>query len=198
MSKMKRCLFASILIIAIVMCLVACAAKEESSKDEIKLKKYKKQIVLYTICRGDNKKAGRAARDLYFLAEEKAIIILGTPTYVYLNDHMEVPSEHQLTEIRIEVRKESIEHAGKLGEWIDIKEVPTYDAAAAIKMQGVADPGPIYDKLNQWIIEKGYIPFGPPTENILIGATNAKYEKIKSEIAIPVKKLSVNPKEGEG
>jgi len=177
---------------------VAYGAKEESSKDEIKLKKFKKQIVLYTVCRGDYKKVGRTVRDLYFLAEEKAIRILSTPSYVYLNNPKDFSSKHLLTEMRLEVTKEALKHSGKLGEWIDIKEVPAYEAVTAKKMQGVADASPIYDKLYRWIGEQGYIPAGAPVETTLIGATNAKYENIKSEITIPVKKLSVNPKEGDG
>jgi effector-binding domain-containing protein len=198
MTNTKRCLFASILIIVIVTCIVACAAKDEDAKDEVKLKSYKSKLVLYTVCRGGNKKVGHAARDLYFLAEEKIIRLLSSPTYVYLNDREGLPSKHWLTEIRLDARSDAIEHAGKLGEWIDIKEIPAYQAAAAIKDKGVADPGPVYDKLYSWIFEHGYVPAGRPIENLLLGTTNSKYENIKSEITIPVKKLSADTKEGDG
>ncbi|MHC4266643.1 MAG: hypothetical protein ACYSUK_12055, partial [Planctomycetota bacterium] len=124
--------------------------------------------------------------------------LLSTPTYVYLNDQKEVPSKHWLTEVRLDARKDAVEHVGKLGEWIDIKEIPAYQAAAAIKQLGVADPGPIYDKLYSWIFEHGYVPTGRPIENFLLGSTNAKYEDVKSEITIPVKKLSTDTKEGDG
>jgi effector-binding domain-containing protein len=195
MANSKRCFFASILIFVIVTCLVAGAAKDEGKKDEVKLKNYKSKLVLYTVCRGGNKKVGLAARDLYFLAENKIIRLLST--YVYLNDREEVPSKHWLTEIRLDARSDAIEHAGKLGEWVDIKEIPAYQAVAAIKNQGVADSGPIYEKLYSWIFEHGYVPAGRPIENLLLGTTNAKYEKIKSEITIPVKKLSAVTKEGD-
>jgi effector-binding domain-containing protein len=194
MDKMKRCFLAAVGIGVIFMCLAACAAKEEGATKEIKIKKYKKQVVIYTIFRGDYKKIGPVMQKLYFLASNKGMNILGTPTYVYLNNPNQISSKHWLTEIRLEVNKEALEQAGTLGQMTDVKEVPGYEAAVAIKMPGVADTGPIYDKLLFWIIEQGYIPAGAPIENFLIGSANSEYSKVKSEITMPVMKLSKEKK----
>jgi effector-binding domain-containing protein len=188
MSKVKGSLLSFLGIGLFLIALANGSTQEQGQTEEVKIKKYEKQAVLYTICRGDHKKIGSTLRDMYFLAEEKAIRILGAPTYVYLNNPKEVSGSHRLTEIRLEVIKESLSHEGQLGEMTDIKEVPAYEAAVAIKMQGVADPATIYDKLYRWIDENEYFPAGVPIENLLIGATNAKYKNIKSEISIPIMK----------
>ena len=194
MSKIKRCLFVSFLICIIGAWPAVLAAKRENPTEQVKLKNYEKKCVLYTIYRGDYKQMGRTVRNLYFGAASKDIKILSTPTYIYLNNPKDFSSEHWLTEIRLDVKPEALEHAGKLGPMTDVKEVPSFKAAAAIKPQGVADPNSIFEKLHQWIADNGYAAAGGPMETILIGATNADYENVKSEIAIPVMKLKSEDK----
>jgi effector-binding domain-containing protein len=197
MSHSRRA-FAGILGAVLIFMSLAFGApneNEETPEIKVKVKKYKKQVVLYTVHRGNYRSIGTKVRDLYYLAEEKGIRILGTPSYVYYNRPQDVSPKHLLIEARLEAAPESLEHSGKLGEWIDVKEVPGYTAATAIKEQGVADPAPIYDELLEWIIENGYIPVGAPVENFLIGSTNSKYEKVKSEITMPIIKPEGKKKE---
>jgi len=188
MSTIKSCFFTFVITNIVVSCLSACAATGQSQTEDVTIKKLKKTCVLYTICRGDYKKIGGSVRELYFEAEKKGIRILSTPSYVYLNNPKDFPSEHRLTEIRLDVAPEAMKYSGKFGKMTDVKEVPGFMAAVAVKQQGVADPSPIYDALYRWIAEHGYIPAGAPIEHHLIGSTNSIYAKIKSEIMIPLMK----------
>jgi hypothetical protein len=97
----------------------------------------------------------------------------------------------------LELTKEALKLSGTLGEMTDVKVVPGYKAAAAIKMPGVADPSPIHEELHRWIIANGYIPAGAPVENLLVGSTNSKYKSVKSEITIPVIRPRAEDKESK-
>ena len=102
---------------------------------------------------------------------------------------MWVSSEHYLTEIRIPVGKDALKLAGTLGEFTDVKTLPAMEVAAVIKPAGQADPNAIYDYLYARITRQGYMAADNACETFL---TNGKenYAQMKSEIMVPVKKLS--------
>jgi effector-binding domain-containing protein len=154
------------------------------------VRKIDEQVVLYTIYRGGYDKAGIAVGKLFALAGEKGIIPRGPVSYAYLNNPRLVSSEHWLTEIRIPVGKEALKLAGTLGEMTDVKRLPAMEMAVAVKPEGQAHPGPIYESLHSWIAEKGYSVVDSHSEVFLTNAVTGNYARMKTEIMVPIKRLS--------
>jgi len=169
---------------------VAISAKSAGGKPTFAIRKAEKQVVLYTIYRGSYDKAGAAIGKLFALAGPKGITPQGPISFVYLNNPQYVSPQHWLTEIRIPVDKETLKHAGTLGEMTDVKALPAVEVAVAVKPEGQADPSPIYERLYTWIYKTGYVHIEDPKERFLTGASTGDYARMKSEIMVPVMKVS--------
>jgi effector-binding domain-containing protein len=188
MSKLKSL---SLLLLTIGLMVVSAAdifAKVRSNLPAFALRKVDEKVVLYTIYRGGYDKAGIAVGKLFALAGEKRIIPRGRVSYAYLNNPRLVSSEHWLTEIRIPVGKEALNLAGTLGEMTDVKTLLAMQMAVAVKPEGQADPGPIYESLHSWIVEKGYCVIDSHSEVFLTNAMTGNYARMKTEIMVPIKK----------
>lgn len=183
------------LIVASCMCLMlALVAKifAESGSDEsnISIRKVEEETVLYTIYRGSYDKIGPVIGNLYALAGKNSISPRGSAYYVYLNNPNQVSSQHWITEIRIPVSKDALKAAGTLGEMTDIKILPTMEMTVAVKPEGQAEPRSVYKRLYSWIFKQGYMPAGSPREVFLTNAMSGDYSKMKTEIMIPIQKIS--------
>ncbi len=189
MSKMKVWLVLLLLVCLTVTAVRICA---ESPKDKsaFTIRQVKSQVVLYTIYRGSYEQVGKAIGKLYELAGKKGISPRGGAYFVYLNNPQNVSSDHWLTEIRIPVAKDALKLTGALGEMTDVKELPETTMAVAVKQQVQKDPGIIYDGLYTWITKQGYVATGSPCEKFLTNAAAGNYADMKSEIMVPVRKLS--------
>ena len=165
-------------------------AEQFSEKSSITTRQEKSQVVLYTIYRGDYEKVGQAIGSLYALAIQKKMWPNGSLQFAYLNNPEHVSSEHWLTEIRIPVREDALKLAGTLSEMTDIKKLPAMTVAVATKQAGQADLGPLYTSLGTWILKQGYITDGGPCEKFLANASTGDYARMKSEIMIPVTRIS--------
>jgi effector-binding domain-containing protein len=169
---------------------VSIWAGQSSDKNSITTRQEKSQVVLYTIYRGDYDKVGQAIGSLYALAVQKQIWPNGSVHFAYLNNPEHVSSEHWLTEIRIPVKEEALKLAGTLGEMTDIKKLPALTMAVMTKSAGLEDPGPLYTNLSTWVLKQGYAVDGGPCEKFLTNASTGDYARMKSEIMIPVTRIS--------
>jgi len=190
MSKTKRLLFLLSVIGLMVISTAEIFAESTTANPAFTIRKVEQQAVLYTICRGSYDKSGTAVGRLFALAGQKGMTPKGPPLYVYLNNPQYVSSEHWLTEIRIPVDDPSLKFAGTLGEMTDVKLLKATDVAVVIKPEGMADPAPIYDQLQDWILKQGYTASEGPLENFLTNPAGENYAQMKTEIMIPVKKVS--------
>lgn len=190
MSKLRMSLLLLLVVGLAVVSAAAISTKSGTSKSAISIRKAEKQVVLYTIHRGSYDKVGAAIGKLFALAGRKGITPQGPISFVYLNNPRYVSPQHWLTEIRVPVGKETLKHAGTLGEMTDIKAVPAVELAVAVKPEGQADPGPIYERLYTWIYKAGYMHIEDPRERFLTGASTGDYARMKSEIMVPVMKVS--------
>ena len=145
---------------------------------------------MYTIHRGGYDKTGAAIGKLFALAGQKGIRPRGSISFVYLNNPAYVSSQHLLTEVRVPVGIEALEHSGTLGEMTDVKTVPPMKLAVAVKPEGQADPGPIYERLYTWIFKAGYVQAEDPKEEFLTNTWAGNYAEMKSEILVPIQKVS--------
>ena len=177
-------------VLSIITVAAKISAKPTTDKPAFAIRKVERQTVLYTIYRGSYDKIGPTIGKLYALAGKKQIQPRASVYYVYLNNPKYVSSEHWLTEIRIPVSKEALKVAGTLGEMTDVKALPAMEVAVAVKPEGQADPGPIYNQLGAWIIKQGYAAIGSPCEMFLTNAMTGSYAQMKSEIMMPIKKLT--------
>ena len=169
------------------------SAQSDVGKSKFTIRQIDRQVVLYTIYRGNYDKIGPAAGRLFALAGQKQINPLGSAHYAYLNNPQHISNDHFLTEIRIPVDKEALKYAGTLGEMTDIKTLPAMEVAVVIKPKGLEDPSPLYDELALWIFKHGYIGTEGPVERFLTHwTTDGNYADMTTEIMLPVKKLSEN------
>ena len=189
MSKVKIWLVSLVVICLMAVCVIEIFAKSPMEKNGISIRKLEEEVVLYTIQRGSYDKVGPVIGKLYALAGKNRISPRGSAYYVYLNNPNRVSSEHWLTEVRIPVSKDALKAAGTLGEMTDIKTLPATEAAVAVKPEGQADPGGIYNRLYAWISKQGYIPAGSAREVFLTNAMTGNYAQMKTEIIIPVRKM---------
>ncbi len=149
------------------------------------------QVVLYTIYRGPYNQMGSAIGKLFALAGQKGLMPpRGPVTYKYLNNPTLVSSEHWLTEIRIPVAEDALKLVGKLGEMTDVKKVPTMKMVVAVKPEGLADPGTIYNRLIIWIHQNNYTAIDGFREIFLTNTMSGDYSMMKSEIMAPIEKLA--------
>ncbi len=190
MNRPKVWLLLLVALTSTVIVTVTIRGGQAVEKSEIVIRQVKPQTVLYTIYRGDYDKVGQAIGSLYALAIQKKIWPSGSLHFAYLNNPEHVSKEHWLTEIRIPVREEALKLAGTLGEMTDVKKLPAMEVAVAVKPTGQADPGPLYTNLGTWILKKGYIVDGGPCEKFLANAKTGDYSQMKSEIMIPVTRIS--------
>jgi len=190
MSKLRVPLLLLLAIGPMVVSMAQIPAKSAVDKPAFAIRKVEKQVALYTIHRGSYEKTGTAIGKLFALAGQKGIRPRGPISYVYLNNPKQVSSDHWLTEIRIPVGKEALKFAGTLGEMTDVKALPALELAVAIKPEGQADPSPIYEILYAWLHNEGYVVTEGPRETFLTSAMVGNYAQMKSEIMVPVNKLS--------
>jgi len=190
MSKVKVWTLLLLTVGFMVISVVGIFAKPSTAKSDFTIRKVEQRVVLYTIHRGSYDKMGAGVGKLFALAGEKGITPRGRVSYVYLNNPQYVSSGHWLTEIRIPVGKEALKLTGTLGEITDVKTLPAREVAVAIKPKAQADPGPIYGKLYTWIFQQGYIAADSACETFLTNAMAGDYAQMKSEIMIPIRKLS--------
>jgi len=190
MSKLKK---SFLLLLGVGLAVVSASvisAKSAESKSSIAIREVEKQVVLYTIHRGNYAKTGPVIGKLFALAGRKGIKPAGPISYVYLNNPRYVSPQHWLTEIRVPVSKEALKLAGTLGEMTDVKEVPAVKLAVAKKPEGQEDPSAIYEQLHIWIYESGYVHIEDPQEKFLSNASAGSYAQMKTEIMIPVMKVA--------
>lgn len=169
---------------------VVITAKSAPDKPAFEIRKTDEQVILYTIYRGSYDKVGPVIGKLFALAGSKGITPQGPISFVYLNNPQYVSPEHWLTEIRVPVGKEALNHSGTLGEMTDVKAVPAVELAVAVKPEGQQDPAPIYERLYTWIYKAGYVHIEDPREIFLTSASSGDYARMKSEIMVPVSKLT--------
>ena len=189
MSRVKMFSLLLIVVCLIAVGLVEIWAKSPTDKSSFVIRKAKAEVVLYTIHRGSYDKVGPVIGKLYGVAGKNGIIPRGSAYHVYLNNPKRVSSEHWLTEIRIPVNKDALKFSGSLGEMTDIKNLPAVDVAVAVKPEGQADPGPIYNSLSKWILQEGYMAIDSPREIFLTNVMSGNYEQMKTEIIIPVERV---------
>lgn len=189
---MKKVKVYSVLLVGmmlLVVCGMGIAAKKSETKVEVSVRTVEEQVVLYTIYRGDYAQIGPAIGKLYGLAMQNGIMPQRPLVLAYLNSPKLVSSKHWLTEIRIPVAKSALEKAGTLGEWTDVKKLPSLETAVAVKPIGMADPGPIYEAIGVWVQTNGYIRIDGPIEKCFSQGPVTDYAQMKSEIMIPVMKV---------
>lgn len=189
MSKLRVWSLLLLIMALIAISVVGISAESTADQSAFTVRKAEKQVVLYTIHRGSYDKVGETIGKLFALASQKGIAPRGQVSYVYLNNPQYVSSEHWLTEIRIPVAEEALKLAGTLGEITDVKSLPAMELAVAVKPEGQADPGPIYDSLYTWIAKQGYRAVDNACETFLGGGMVVNYAQMKSEIMVPVKKI---------
>ena len=192
MIRSKVWLFLIVALVSTATVTVCIRADQAADKSVVTINQVKPQTVLYTIYRGDYDKVGQAIGGLYALAAQKQIWPSGSLHFAYLNNPKHVSSEHWLTEIRIPVREEALKHAGTLGEMTDVKKLPAMTMAVATKPAGQAASEPIYVRLDTWIFKQGFACIGGPCEKFLANAATGDYARMKSEIMIPVMRISTD------
>ena len=190
MSKERIWCLSLLAMVVMVGSVVEISAKPAPGEPAFSVRKVEEQVVLYGLYRGSYDKVGRAIGKLFALAGQKGMAPCGPVSFVYLSNTDLVSSEHWLTEIRVPVEKEALQLAGTLGEFTDVKTLPAVEVAVAIKPEGQTDPGALYDSLAVWMLKEGYIGIESPQETFLAGAMAGNYAQMRTEIAVPVKKLS--------
>jgi effector-binding domain-containing protein len=166
------------------------SAQQGTDYPAVSIRKVESQTVLYTVYRGHYEKIGQPIGELYALAGKKKIIPRGSVTLVYLNTPIYSSMEHCLTEIRIPVGQDVLKLAGTFGPMIDVKTVRSMDLAVMTKSIGNYDYAGIYEYLYTWIANNGYRPTDNVFEVFLADSNNLNFEQMKSEIMIPIVKVS--------
>ncbi|UCD29546.1 MAG: GyrI-like domain-containing protein [Planctomycetota bacterium] len=193
MRKIKMWFLISLTWLLIVGIVAEIYAKSATSKPAFSIRKLDRQVVLYTIFRGNYAQAGKAIGELYALAGKKGIIPRGPVMFAYLNNPTLVSSEHWLTEIRIPVGREALKAAGTLGKMTDVKRLPAMEVAVAVKPAGMTDYGTIYAKLYAWMHKQGYTTADTCWETFMSHGGQGNYSQMKSEILVPVNKVDFKP-----
>ncbi len=192
---MRRVKMWSLLLVVIAMMVVGAIelfAEQTTNKLNITIRQSQPQTVIYTVYRGSYEKIGLSIIKLFALAGQKGIYPRGQLSCVYLNNPGYVSSEHLLTEIRIPVGEDALKLAGTLGEMTDVKALPAMEVAVAEKPVGLTDLSALYNDLYSWIAKQNYRTTENACEKFLSGGMSGNYAQMKSEIMIPVRKLSGN------
>ena len=189
--KTTRLFFlAAVVIVLIALAVGVISAESTADKPSCTVENTEPQVVLYTIHRGGFDDIGSVVGDLFSLAAQKGISPSEPLTFVYLNNFTYTSSEHWLVEIRVPVGKEALDLAGTLGKFTDVKTLSAMKVAVAIKPEGSADPGPIYERLYTWILKQGFVPDDRPSETFLTNIQTQDYAQMKTKIMVPVTKIA--------
>jgi effector-binding domain-containing protein len=189
-TKRIDIVLASTLLIAFVSVSVGVYCAEPAKDPGFSIRKVDEQVVLYTLYRGPYDKVGPAIGKLFQLAGEKGLIPKGPLCMSFLNNPELTEKEHFLSEIRIPVEKDALKLAGTLGEFTDVKVIKAHDAVVVPKREGQADPSSIYSALENWLIKQGYVGLEGPYERYLDAMPKATYAEMKTEMLIPVRKVT--------
>ena len=183
-------LLATLILVVIVS--AGISAEQPAEKSRITTRQLESQTVLYTIYRGHYEKIGQTIGNLYATAGSKGIQPGGKLSFVYLNNPEYTPMEHCLTEIRIPVAnaQEALKHTGTLGEMTDIKELPAMEVAVMIKLGMNIDYAAFYKNLYEGIGKMDYRATDNACETFSINSMQTDYSQMKSEIIVPIKKIS--------
>lgn len=188
MNKTKCC---GVFVIAVLAGIAGVIlAQSKQTQDFIEVRKTKESVVLYTIHRGSFDKVGPAIGETIAAAAHKGVYPKGAIYFAYLNNPAMVSNEHWLTEIRIPVSDDALKLAGTLGQFTDVKRLPSMEMAVVIKPEGMATPEPVYQKLHAWMLQNGYMPTERPSEIFLTNGQSGDYSKIRSEILVPVTRVA--------
>jgi len=191
MSKVKVWSLLLVLVVTVGIT-IGIFAEQTQNEPNIVIRQLKPQTVLYTIYRGNYDKMGQAISNLYALAGKKGVYPHGSLSCAYLNNPEYVSAEHCLTEIRIPVAKEALKYAGTLGEMTDIKELRAMEVAVIIKHGMQVDYATLYKGLYDGIVKKGYRASDNAWESFLGKSISGDYTQMKSEIMVPVERLTQN------
>jgi effector-binding domain-containing protein len=189
---MKQLLNVLLLAVSILVIVVAAGlfAGQTDAKSEITLRKIEPQTVLYTIYRGEYQKIGKPIGNLYGLAMKNQIWPKGSISLVYLNNPQYVSGEHCLTEIRMPVDKEALKKAGTFGEMTDVKELKAMEVAVIKKPAGQMNYDSLNSSIYKWAKQNGYRTTENACEIFAGSGGGTDYSQMKSEIMVPVEKLS--------
>ncbi|MBN2128656.1 MAG: GyrI-like domain-containing protein [Sedimentisphaerales bacterium] len=182
--------------LAIAACVLAVAiaggilAESEPREIPVEIRRTQECVVLYTIHRGSFDKIGAAIGEAIGAGAKKGVYPAGSISFAYLNNFDTTPEEHWLTEIRIPVGNDALKLAGTLGKFTDVKKLPSVEVVVAIKPEGFATPGRVYQRLYAWMFENTCMPTERPSEVFLTNAQIGDYSKMRSEIMIAVRKMS--------
>lgn len=189
---MKQLLNVLLLAVSILVVVVAAGlfAGQTDAKSEITLRKIEPQTVLYTIYRGEYQKIGKPIGNLYGLAMKNQIWPKGSISLIYLNNPQYVSGEHCLTEIRMPVDKEALKKAGTFGEMTDVKELKAMEVAVIKKPAGQMNYDSLNSSIYKWAKQNGYRTTENACEIFAGSGGGTDYSQMKSEIMVPVEKLS--------
>jgi effector-binding domain-containing protein len=165
-------------------------AAANPAEPSFELRRTSECVVLYTIHRGPFDQVGTTIQELMTMAAPKGLIPKGPVSFMYLTNPELTPRAHWLTEVRVPVGEDALKLAGTLGKFTDVQKLAPIDVVVATKPEGMADPGPVYHKLYPWLLANGYIPLEGPREQFLTNAESNDYSKMKTEIMVPVQKVS--------
>ena len=186
MNVAKLCLVLSLVAVTAMKGSPETPTKAKEGKPPFAIHELQKQVVLYTIYRGDFNDIGSTIMELYSLAAANGIYPEGPITVAYLNISRHISSKHWVTEVRLPVDKRALEVAGKLGKMTDIKTISAMKVAVATKPEGMADSAPIYKNLYPWMLKHGHMSISGPQETLLANVETGDYVQMKTEIMVPI------------
>jgi len=186
MNVTKLCLVLSLVAVTAMKGSTETPTKAKEGKPAFAIRELQKQVVLYTIYRGDLNDIGSTITELYSLAAANGIYPEGPITFAYLNTSRHISSKHWVTEVRLPVDKRALEVAGKLGKMTDIKTISAMKVAVATKPKGMADSAPIYKNLYPWMLKHGHMSVSGPQETFLANVETGDYLQMKTEIMVPI------------
>jgi effector-binding domain-containing protein len=190
MSRLKTTSLLLLVLGSTAIMTIGISAEQSADKSDITIRQLEPQTVLYTVYRGEYGKIGKAIGDLYALAMKNKILPRGSLYCVYLNNPQYVSGEHYLVEVRVPVAEDALKLAGTLGEMTDVKTIKAMEVAVTKKSPGQTDHALVYNSLYLWIAKNGYIATDNACEIFTSDAWAMDYAQMKSEIMIPVKKIS--------
>lgn len=178
----------SVLVTLMVLVVTTVSAHETCNNTKVTVRTLEPQTVLYTIHRGSYWKLGEVFGRLYGLATSKGLQPSGGGMSVHLNNARGLAAEHWLTEVRIDVPKSALSHAGTLGPVTDIKTVPKVKVAVAVKPAGEKTPDRNYKALYTWIYQNGYVAVDAPMQRVIGGSQTHDYTQMEVELLVPIMK----------
>ena len=119
------------------------------------------------------------------VARKKGIKTKKSITLVALNNPLQQPGDHILTEIRIPVSRDALKHTGTFtSKMTDVKELPGCRVAVIEKRRGISDVFLAYEDLYKYIGEREKISIYGPQETFSQDYDPNNYAQIKSEIKV--------------